>query len=410
MYTQALRNRHQPAASSTTAKPEPKPKNQTSAALSSSNIQEIFCATRRELKTVPDDVAVPAHDLPRLSWPQKVASYRTMAAIGRQVATSGCAARWSQRHLVYTEHVSKLTPWQCAMWAGKQLLGLILWPRLAVSFALFPSKRQVPSLPDAAELAAMKEAGYIATPQAIIGRDHTLLDGISIRQKNIEPEAGILVCNGNGALYDNSIAWYARLAGETHRPVFVYNYRGVGRSLGALHTTDDAVADVKDAICRVTRTVKAQGAKDIAVVGMSIGGGCATQAIDMLKREHVLGDTGVGHYVAVHSFRSLPAVISGLTGRIGGAIAQGWFTFTGANPLDSESVSRRSPLARHYTVVRASTDQVIAPAAALPIPPVHTTLNGTTTQVALLDNLGEGHYDIVPVLLSKSFIEALTKP
>lgn len=352
----------------------------------------------------------PSAVVPALAWHQRAASWRTRRQLRACAASSNELGAWAHREAAFADHVRQMGLWQSAYWACKQLLAGLCWPRVAASYLLFPAKFAPTQHVDPGQLSSLERLhGIEATHQAVITPDHAVLDGLRLQHPRDGHAPGLLVCLGNGMQFGDAfvVDWLAELASQTQRPVYAYNYRGVGQSVGSLHATGAAVTDVAACIERMA-VGGGHDPSDVGVLGISIGGGCGAAAIARLQRQKKVGAEGIGQYAAVHTFRSLPAVLNGLFGRFAGVVTGGLLRLLGNDVLDTEATARRALLAHDNLVLRARADRVVAPSAALGRLAPHAAGDEKRAhRSALFTDVGLGHCDIAPMLTCEAAMALL---
>lgn len=193
----------------------------------------------------------------------------------------------------------------------------------------------------------------------VYSKDHQQLDGMVVYGDNKkDPTKPVLVmCLGNMMRYEDFIYQAKYIAMQAHVNVVLYNPRGVGLSLGEEFTLDEAVEDCKTFIQYAQNNLCGGEAGKIAVLGISLGGGIATEALKQLQEEKPpLGK--IAHYINVNSFPSLPKCAEGVMGLNSklGNLALG---LIGLNPLNSGRTLAARKLAKITTVITAEQDEVM---------------------------------------------------
>lgn len=355
----------------------------------------IFDPTARQRRT---NVAAPA-------WWQRLAAHQTRCALAQKQELSLYPREvWQARLTAFDQHVARVTPWQATVWLATQLLDLLHPVRLLASWALFPSQRR--AWPKAAEVETLP--GFAAVPQCFITRDHAVLDGTLLRRKGSHQRPGpIVLVPPNGAAWEVMTDVMALLAQQTQRDVLAFNYRGTAASVGSVCGTTQAVVDVETALRRAQQL--GDGAP-IAVLGASMGGGCATEALHALRRRGVFKPRDVDAFAAVHTFRSLPATISAVAPFLGQRAPKMLLPLLGMTSLNSAATLTQAPLplASRVFVVNARNDGVIRPAAALVLSEdEQRSMARRGTEVTQLTDVGDGHMDLRSFSEPNSWLQQL---
>ncbi len=121
---------------------------------------------------------------------------------------------------------------------------------------------------------------------------------------NPEPAKGqkwIVYFNGNGYVWEHNYEALKQISKETGANVLSFNYRGVGRSGGAITSAQDLIEDGEAAV----QYLLSQGVlpEDIVLHGHSLGGGVATAVVAKHQGMHLVND---------RSFSSLSRVVAAI--------------------------------------------------------------------------------------------------
>ena len=232
----------------------------------------------------------------------------------------------------------------------------------------------VPSYPGTRPPTPNGDSGNLDLPSKLIGRifqgrhyggfiqvytkDHQQLDGMVVYEGAAMDKSKpvVVMCLGNGMLYEDVIYYAKDIARNSHVNVLLYNPRGVGLSLGEEFTLDEAVEDCKAVIKYAQNELCGGDARRLGVFGLSLGGGISAEALKQLQGEKQLKKIGL--YINQNSFPSLHKFAEGslhlnpLLGRIALAIV-------GLNPLNSGHTLATRKLAKHTTVITAEHDEVM---------------------------------------------------
>ena len=370
------------------------------------------CATSHHLFDATTNAFCTGADVARgrapLRWHQALASYGPRRDLARHARRSTNSAAWDEKQAFFAAHVAQLTGWQSAQWLGRQLWDTLCLPRAWVAGLLFPAKHFPAVEVQAQALDRLTKYGLQATPQTVVTADHAVLDGLRLAWPQHAAAPGLLVCLGNGMQFgDGMVDWLSALSLATMRPVYVYNYRGIGHSAGTLRSTGDAVADSAAALRRVMAAEANASPQHVGVLGISIGAGCAAGAVAKLKREGHCPKTGVGQFVSVHSFRSLTAVLAQFLGRIGTYVAARLLALLGQDPLDTQKAAEGGALGTYMAAVNAHGDRLIGRKAALTRFRTDRNGKGAGLKSALFADVGQGHCDIGALLRVKPLLTAL---
>ena len=157
-----------------------------------------------------------------------------------------------------------------------------------------------------------------------------LVDAVILKNSTDKSCKGwIIYCNANGVCYEHILNYTQRLGNKFRRNICVFNYRGVGDSLGTCNNGNEMVDDCISVIQYIKKNYPLTQDEDIILWGHSIGG-----AVSILAA-HKLGSEWNGYIVADRSFGYLREVVKDkiehgpLAPMISGFIASSMmFTFT----------------------------------------------------------------------------------
>lgn len=198
-------------------------------------------------------------------------------------------------------------------------------------------------------------------PLSVPGADGiSLLDAMLIRSPRLAEDAPLLLMSvGSGGAYERSLDVSHALAARHDIQVLVYNYRGVGNSLGKMVYTQDLVADFR---CMLDEALRR--APRVAVAGRSMGGGAVSEGLAQLQAEDPERAARVGLCVLENTFSSFSAAAAHVTKTspvLMGA-AYGVLNFQDFTP--AAALKRCAP-SMQVVVTHIDDDQVIGEAAGL---------------------------------------------
>lgn len=194
-------------------------------------------------------------------------------------------------------------------------------------------------------------------------KDHQQLDGCIVYAKPDEQDESkptmVMSC-GNLMTYEQWLQLAKDYATRFNINVMLYNPRGLGHSLGHMHTTGEGVEDAKAAIRHALRHFCEDKPQRLAVFGHSLGGGYTTEALKQIKQEDKIE---VGLYVNSHSISSIDGFISGLfnDNKVIPKILKILMKVFGLNTLNSTKTlnDKTQRIANHTIVLTGELDDVM---------------------------------------------------
>jgi hypothetical protein len=211
------------------------------------------------------------------------------------------------------------------------------------------------------------------TPVGLVTEDHALLDGMFVTSNRAGPKGQnwptVLFVPPNGMTYEEMLVPACLFAEKYRADVLLFNYRGVGKSLGRLQSIEDAVVDTATFLAHACAH-----SASVGILGLSMGGGTAAAAVARLHRAGTLPEGAPSLFVAVHTFSSWFDVARGRFGPMWAHTFFGLARVLGMHDLETSAYLQNHPLAQRTLVAEASTDGVLPAAARLgnqPLPPEH---------------------------------------
>ncbi len=307
------------------------------------------CNVRDTLMRVPPQAASTPLRIPRLAA-KPLAQLAKMRACDPEHAQL-----YTERADAVTQHFAGLSMWQSAGVALKQLMESVWFGRRSLNEMIHPaiSAYARTLLPGDSYGDYLVDDG-MAERVHFFTRDHMMLDGLLVGPSYGASLPVVMIGLGNGMVYQSLLPAALEMAQSCGARVLLYNDRGIGRSLGAQHSTGQAVLD-----CRAALNFAQQrsGQHLLDIFGISLGGGITARALEQAEAAGELCWQDVGCYVNCHSFTSLSACVGGLMGAWVGRLARSAFWLTGFDNLDALHALTTCRLARNVVVFTADQDE-----------------------------------------------------
>ncbi len=172
----------------------------------------------------------------------------------------------------------------------------------------------------------------------------------------------LLVVVGFAMTYEMAYAEARAFAADYGLRIFLYNSRGVGRSLGVQHSLEQAVDDFTAAVHYARRQL---GARQLGIYGISLGAALGVRGVQRLAQQGLLRAEPLGLFANVRGFSSIDRVVSARLGRPLGAAVRRLLAVARLDSLDMLQALQAPVPARRLLVTTAAADRLVSGAGQL---------------------------------------------
>ena len=302
------------------------------------------------------------------SW---VAGPAAMELKARAASPNSLQDVWQKRQDMFERHVAKLTFGQLALWGLRQVSDRVMCLRAPLTRTMFPitTMRFHNDFARYEDFRAEQPPGRAANTfkleaLGLLTPDHVLLDGMLVTYSGHTAQDSswptVMFVPPNGMVYEEMLVAACQFAEQYRAKVVLFNYRGIGKSLGQLRSIEDAVVDTTTCLAHACSL----GA-NVGVLGLSMGGGTGAAAVKRLHEAGVLQEGELSLFLAVHTFSSWFDVARGRSGLLWARTFFGLARLLGMKDLATYEYLQNHRLAQHTLIAEASMEQVLPSSARL---------------------------------------------
>lgn len=299
----------------------------------------------------------------KLSPLRRALAYGQHRCLRRHAATEPSATLYEERRTILDAHVAALDDEAVRRWAVKQSTDILFAPRRLFAAVLFPAVWMVGRNARIKLELPLDAPDMQVDPFTVVTEDHVLIDGCCVRPSCFRPHAepvALVYVPPNASAYEAQSAAIIRLAAQLDCAVYVFNYRGIGKSCGRICSTQNAIAGttavLRYALARYTH---------LGVVGLSVGAACAAAALETLAQRKELPEAGISFFASLHSFTSLFDVMRAQIGWVGAVATVGVAKLFGLHDLQTHRICTKPGIAKTMVFVDAEHDRILGRSARL---------------------------------------------